>query len=419
MSNTGTESPFAGTVINVKDYGAVGDGTADDTNGLRDAIAASKKGYGIYFPPGTYVIKESLVPKAQQVYFSLTDAAVIKANPDCEPFAVFDVQSGRPVEFHHLTLDLSKPKDTEPPDCDGDAPPGIFVQAAGNATVDLVVSSCRIRHCHAQGILVRATGKPGRRDRVIVRDSLVEDCCESGLTLNRVNGARVEGSRFECCRNGIQAASCRDVAIYAVVAAENRRHGIAFRFSYEWHVSTCVAKSNGGGEQDQEKLRGWGIAAGGGPEDKTPNSDFTITDNICEDNYAGGITLDPTEADDPTTPEDESAVIFPQRARISGNVCRGRKGGKPLGGDIPFGVHGIHVRNSRDVVATDNLCHENHNCGIALVNDAHVLVQANACYENLIGIGLFSRTGLEDPGNNVVGVNMLYDNENADLKGMP
>ena len=81
VSNTDTKSPFAGTVINVKDRGAVGDGSADDTKALRDAIAASKKGDGIYFPPGTYVIKESLVPKAQQVYFSLTDAAIIKAKP--------------------------------------------------------------------------------------------------------------------------------------------------------------------------------------------------------------------------------------------------------------------------------------------------------------------------------------------------
>lgn len=83
-------------------------------------------------------------------------------------------------------------------------------------------------------------------------------------------------------------------------------------------------------------------------------------------------------------------------------------------GDNRFGAHGIHVRNSSNVVVTDNLCHENHYSGIQLVNCSHVLVQANACYDNENGIGLFSRTGLRDPdgpvGGLVVGVNMLYRN---------
>ena len=211
------------------------------------------------------------------------------------------------------------------------------------------------------------------------------------------------------------ADSCRDVVVSAAKAINNRRHGIVFRFSYDWHVRDCVAKCNGGKEREATKLRGWGIAAGGGPERRTPNNGFTIIDNICEGNYAGGITLDPTIADDPKTDEeDESARILVQRARISGNVCRGRRGGSDMGGDSRFGSHGIHVRNSSNVVVTDNLCHDNHYSGIQVVNCSHVLVQANACYDNDNGIGLFSRTGLRDPdgpaGGHVVGVNMLYRN---------
>lgn len=88
-----------------------------------------------------------------------------------------------------------------------------------------------------------------------------------------------------------------------------------------------------------------------------------------------------------------------------------------MGGDSKFGTHGIQVRNSSDVVVTDNLCHNNHNSGIQVVNCSHVLVQANACYDNENGIGLFSRTDLKDPadpvgpvGGLMIGVNMLYRN---------
>jgi parallel beta-helix repeat protein len=412
-----TDGPFAGSVINVKQHGAVGDGSADDTDALRAGIASSTEGQAIYFPPGTYLISKRLRPKPRQLYFSLGDAATIKVVPQTKPFPVFDVTSG-PVKFHHLILDLSKPDDLEPPDCAKDALPGILAQAEDLGTVDLVVSSCRICHCHGQGIRVGGSGGPDP-DRVIVRDSIVEDCCESGLTLNRVNGARVEASWFKGCRNGVQVASSRDVVVQAVTVTGNRRHGIVFRYSHDWHVSDCLASGNGGEEKDQDQLRGWGIVAGGGPEIKhpPPNSDFTITNNVCEDNYAGGITLDPTVADDPRTNQDESALIWAQRARVSGSVCRGRKDGEPRGGDDPFGVHGIHVRNSSDVVITDNHCYQNKHCGIAIVNSSHVLVQANACYENTTGIGLFAQD-VPGAGSHVIGVNMLYENLEADLKGM-
>jgi len=57
-------------VVNVKDWGAVGDGAADDTTPIRNAIAyafvptnrpnSSRYGSIVYFPPGTYRITGAL-----------------------------------------------------------------------------------------------------------------------------------------------------------------------------------------------------------------------------------------------------------------------------------------------------------------------------------------------------------------------
>lgn len=44
-----------------KDYGAVGDGIHDDRQAIQDAIDAAAQGLGggnVYFPEGTYLVKE-------------------------------------------------------------------------------------------------------------------------------------------------------------------------------------------------------------------------------------------------------------------------------------------------------------------------------------------------------------------------
>lgn len=47
--------------INVRDYGAVGDGTTDDNSAVQSALAAAAGGK-LWFPPGTYMITEAMEP---------------------------------------------------------------------------------------------------------------------------------------------------------------------------------------------------------------------------------------------------------------------------------------------------------------------------------------------------------------------
>jgi parallel beta-helix repeat protein len=377
---------FADSVVNVKDHGATGDGLTDDTAALKAAIAASQEGDAVYFPAGTYLVSQPLRPKAHQVYFSLTDLTTLKARPGVTGFLMFDVRLG-PVEFYRLALDLAKDETQAPQDPRNAT--GILVRAPDVDAVDVVISGCRIRNAHGHGIRVAGANGAGH-DRVIVRDTVVENCGLYGLALGQVNNAQVESSRFEGCRNGVLGRLCRDVVVHGVTANENERHGIAFLYSQGWHVDQCVARGNGSGAD------GWGITAGGDPEDPPPppNSEFTITNNVCEGNAAGGITLDPTVGS-------QFEVIQFQRARVSGNVCRNA-----------VHHHGIHLTHARDVVVTDNVCTGNkEGCGIAVVSSSHVLVQANLCTGNRNGIGLFSHEKVLDPGHHVIGVNLLYGND--------
>ena len=388
-----SRDPFAATVINVKHYGAKGDST-DDTIALQTAIRASSDGDALYFPAGTYLVKQPLQPKAHQLYFSLT-GATLKAYEGVTGFPMFIIRSG-PVEFRHLTIDGAKDETTAPED--PSKAPGIWHPANTGRAVNIVVTACRLRKAHGDGIHIAGGPQADRAsDRVIIRDTLVEQCGMFGLGCGRVANVRVESSRFERCASGVKIFNCDDVVVHAVTANANRRHGIVFLFSHRWHVGNCVTYGNG-----SEEDGGWGIAAGGDPSTNLiPNSDFTIIGNISENNVSGGITLDPTV---PTQGE----VIWPQRATISGNVCRNATQ-----------HHGIQVTHGSDVVITGNVCSDNgHGSGIQVLSSSHVLVQGNVCFGNRNGIGLFSNELVSDPGYHVLGVNML-DRNDVDVRHQP
>ncbi|MUU72423.1 glycosyl hydrolase family 28-related protein [Pseudarthrobacter sp. GA104] len=63
--------------INVKDYGAVGDGIADDSPGLQAALNAASAGCTVFFPPGTYRLVSTLSSAVPQV--RLVGTGIIRA----------------------------------------------------------------------------------------------------------------------------------------------------------------------------------------------------------------------------------------------------------------------------------------------------------------------------------------------------
>src|SRR5258705_532852 len=67
-------------VFNVKDYGALGDGVADDTAEITAAIAASTFGGIVYFPPGTYMVSSTIELLSGRTYQGAgRESSIIKA----------------------------------------------------------------------------------------------------------------------------------------------------------------------------------------------------------------------------------------------------------------------------------------------------------------------------------------------------
>ena len=67
-------------VINVKDFGALGDGVADDTTAIQAAVAQSEN-KALYFPSGTYIVSNVIFLKSNSVVYGEPGNTTLKLKP--------------------------------------------------------------------------------------------------------------------------------------------------------------------------------------------------------------------------------------------------------------------------------------------------------------------------------------------------
>lgn len=85
-----TYAMIDGAVVNARDYGAVGDGVADDTAAINAAIVACGNGGQVFFPSGTYRTTANITV-ANVCLFGVGEASIIK--PDAAVNSCFILNS--------------------------------------------------------------------------------------------------------------------------------------------------------------------------------------------------------------------------------------------------------------------------------------------------------------------------------------
>lgn len=197
-----TFSMIDGAFLNVQDFGAVGDGTTDDTTAIQNALNAmmSYESRSLYFPPGTYAISNTLTPivgltSAQFVGGSGYDGTLGPINDSLrtslkwiggtdatKPMVKFDKANG--VVWKGISLN-----------CNYKSGYGLQFMSSTitSGSIKNVVENCTFTYALRDGIIIGEQGTPtassGQRQFFgnVFRNLTCIGCAQSGIHINEFN----------------------------------------------------------------------------------------------------------------------------------------------------------------------------------------------------------------------------------------
>lgn len=306
--------------VSVKDFGAVGDGTTDDTAAVQAAVTScTSLGGSVYVPPGTYLITHLTLVSNLCLHGAGPGVSTLKQK-NASNLDFIGTTTLNHVTIRDLTFNGNKTNQTS-------MGAGIVLSAS-----DVVITNCEVTNFHAYGIyLVNGTG------------CKISDCT---VTSNASVGIL----------GGVAANNYVDLVIANNVVALNGSHGICLGNGSTANVTRATVTGNDVVSNGQSTSGGGGIWANVG-------SQFvTIAGNMVSANLGDNI-----------------GIMTSTNTSVTGNVSYGATGPTvdPVnsGIAISFGCSNITVAN--------NICGTNSACGIIVRgNSSYVSILGNVCYNN-------------------------------------
>jgi polygalacturonase len=199
-------------VVSVKDFGAVGDGVADDTNNIKAAVTAANS---IYFPPGTYRVREAIfIEKSNVTLFGAgPGVSVIRMDdaPSLANYSAIDVRTSRAnggaggsifnIAIRDLTINGNKAgRSTTNGNC-------IIVLCNTAHVIDgIQIANVAARNSVGAGILLEGLAN-GTDDANKVENALIDGCQITdnngvGLSQFKANNSTIVNNKFG--NNGLE-----------------------------------------------------------------------------------------------------------------------------------------------------------------------------------------------------------------------
>lgn len=243
--------PRGATVLNVKTYGAKGDGETDDTGAIQDALDASGVGKTVYVPAGTYMVDAEtslLLPSHCSLRFA--DGATLQAIPnDAEWYAILKASEVEDVVIGGNGILVGERDDHTGED--GEWGMGLAIIASDNVRVKGLTA----KDCWGDGIFVAWQFADVLKDNctnISIADCETDNCRRNGLTLDGVIGCTVRRSTFKNTvgispQAGIgiepdypwETPWCQDILIEDCVTSGNEYQGL---YIYHWQTKDIILR---------------------------------------------------------------------------------------------------------------------------------------------------------------------------------
>lgn len=338
-------------VYNVKDYGAVGDGTTDDTAAIQAAINASgdvggTESYSIvYLPAGDYRVTSTLTVKGNLWIRGAGERTFIDfTSPTSAPDNLFE-WIGTSIDDFVISDMRIRGHGTDSGDGSSN---GCGVYLNGSNNVDRFKAR-RVRvERFRYGIRVYGNIKVEGPE---VRECWFDECSYASLSMNNTTDAKVIGNYVDCDRTGVGDGAAGKVGLWLGEVST----GTTGHFDAGVHNNHVYNASNEGINVHSKYA--------------------SITGNNVHDCVQTGIMFEPFIK---TNPDDSDARMV---STIAGNVVRGSLYNIALRRDP--------VNNMRDV--------------------GRISVTGNACYAGTNGIMVGHGSGTNGPTDVAVSGNVCID----------
>ena len=234
-------------ILNVRDYGAVGDGVTNDTAAINAAAADLRDGETLYIPAGTYLVREHgefsviLINEVSDAQIILDEWAIIQMDtvpdntlPQQNRHFVFHLRFCENVTFSGGTIYGDRLRYEGTAHCEQGY--GIRLSDCRNVTVNNV----EIAHLRGDGIWIfsdiyvdKENGVKGQSYDITVDNCHVHDCFRNGITLTSVVG---------CVISNTVVHDIKGTAPQAAVDIEAEYPG---SFNQDVTIENCNFYSNG------------------------------------------------------------------------------------------------------------------------------------------------------------------------------
>lgn len=281
--------------LNVKDYGAVGDGVTNDTTAINAARTALTSGKTLYFPAGTYLTDTQTFSSLSGVAIygdgegvsvikHRTGGKVVDIDSTCSQVTLQNLTldgncAARAAGQHGITVDASNVSLISVEVANA----GQFGMCFGSlaAMTDLRVLGCRVRDGYADGINVEAV------TRALIKDCLIDDVDDDCIAVGYSGAGVASAITVEGCyckaRNdlgttwgrGILLLRCTDVLVIGCHVDTVKQTGILIQGDDTSNRATRISVIG-------NRIRNTGLSSGHGIMAQWV-TDLVVKGNTVED----------------------------------------------------------------------------------------------------------------------------------------